>query len=107
MLVRSAEAVHEAYADTDPDLRQAINRGENPIIDISVSFEGTWQKHGFTSLYGIGICIAVLTGYVVDYAVLSKDCHACKMQEAKNQQCGHHRFTPCLLMPVHNINGVQ
>ena len=84
MLVHSAEAVREAYADTDPDLREAINRGENPIIDISVSFDGTWQKRGFTSLYGVGICIDVLTGYVVDYAVLSKYCHACKLQEAKN-----------------------
>ena len=70
MLVRSAEAVREAYADTDPHLREAINRGENPIIDISVSFDGTWQKRGFTSLYGVGICIDVLTGYVVDYVVL-------------------------------------
>ena len=84
MLVRSAEAVREAYADTDLDLREAINRGENPIIDISVSFNGTWQKRGFTSLYGIGICTDVLTGYVVDYVVLSKYCHACKLQEAKN-----------------------
>ena len=84
MLARSAEAVREAYADTDPHLREAINRGENPIIDIRVSFDGTWQKRGFTSLYGVGICIDVLTGYVVDYVVLSKYCHACKLQEAKN-----------------------
>ena len=70
MLARSAEAVREAYADTDPHLREAINRGENPIIDIRVSFDGTWQKRGFTSLYGVGICIDVLTGYVVDYVVL-------------------------------------
>ena len=84
MLVRSAEAVREAYADTDPHLREAINKGENPIIDISVSFDGTWQKRGFTSLYGVSIWTDVLTGYVVDHVVLSKYCHACKLQEAKN-----------------------
>ena len=84
MLVRSGEAVRKAYADTDPDLREAFNRGENPIIDISVSFNGTWQKRGFTSLYGVGICVDVLTGHVVDDAVLSKVCHACKLQVAKN-----------------------
>ena len=84
MLVRSAAAVREAYADTDLDLREAINRGENPIIDISVSFDGTWQKRGFTSLYGVSISTDVLTGYIVDYVVLSKYCHACKLQEAKN-----------------------
>ena len=81
MLVCSAEAVREAYAETDPDLCEAINRGENPITDIRVSFDGTWQKRGFTPLYGVGICTDILTGYVVDYAVLSKYCHACKIQE--------------------------
>lgn len=84
MLIRSAVAVREAYADTDEDLREALDRGENPIMDISVSFDGTWQKRGFTSLYGVGISIDVLTGYVVDYVVLSKYCHTCKIQEAKN-----------------------
>ena len=84
MLVHSAEAVREAYTDTDQiksDLREAINRGENPIIDISASFDGTCRKRGFTSLYGVSISTDVLTGYIVDYVVLSKYCHACKIQE--------------------------
>ena len=84
MLIRSAEAIREAYADTDEDLREALDRGENPIMDISVSFDETWQKRGFTSLYGVGISIDVLTGYVVDDVALSKYCHTCKLEEAKN-----------------------
>ena len=84
MLIRSAEAIREAYADTDEDLHEALDRGENPTIDISVSIDGTWQKRGFTSLYGAGISIDVLTGYVVDDVALSKYCHTCKLEEAKN-----------------------
>ena len=50
ILVRSAEAIREAYVDTDEDLREALDMGENPIIDIRVSFDRIWQKRGFTSL---------------------------------------------------------
>lgn len=84
MLQRSAKAIREAYAETDPDLQEALDRGESPVIDISVSYDGTWQKRGFTSLFGVGISINVLTGLVIDYEVLSKYCHACKMTEAKD-----------------------
>ena len=74
----TASAVRQAYADTDEDLQEALYRGQTPIVDISISFGGTWQKRGFTSLFGVGVCIDVLTGLVVDYCVLSKYCHACK-----------------------------
>ena len=84
LLERSATAIRAAYAETDPDLQEALERGESPIVDISVSYDGTWQKRGFTSLFGVGVCIDVLTGLVVDFEVLSKYCHACKLAEGQN-----------------------
>ncbi|XP_070202967.1 uncharacterized protein [Littorina saxatilis] len=83
-LYQSANDIRKAYAEVDADLQEAMNRGETRTIDISVSFDGTWQKRGFTSLYGVGVAIDVLTGLVVDFHVLSKYCHACRIQEAKN-----------------------
>lgn len=74
--------VRAAYAEVDPDIADALSTGDVPVIDITVSFDGTWMKRGYTSLYGVGICIDVLTGLVVDFAVLSKYCHACKLKEA-------------------------
>ena len=53
-LVQSANNIRKAYAEVDPDLQEEMNRGETRTIDISVSFDGTWQKRGFTSLYGVG-----------------------------------------------------
>lgn len=81
---RAAAAIHSAYAEIDPDLRDALDKGETPVIDISVSFDGTWHKRGYTSLHGVGVCIDVLTGLVIDYEILSKYCHACKLKEAQN-----------------------
>ncbi|XP_070175236.1 uncharacterized protein [Littorina saxatilis] len=75
-LFQSANHIRKAYAEVDPDPQETI--------DITVSFDGTWQKRGFTSLYGVGVVIDVLTGLVVDFHVMSKYCHACKLQEAQN-----------------------
>lgn len=47
------------------------------IYNITVSYDGTWQKRGHTSLYGIGFVIDILTGLVVDYEILSKYCPEC------------------------------
>ena len=49
-----------------------------PVLT-SVSFDGTWQKRGFTSLYGVGMRTDVLTGLIIDYHVLSKYFHACEV----------------------------
>ncbi|XP_076467178.1 uncharacterized protein LOC143298248 [Babylonia areolata] len=52
LLERTAATIQQAYAETDEDLQGALDKGENPVINISVSYDGTWQKRGFTSLYG-------------------------------------------------------
>ncbi|GFW28661.1 uncharacterized protein TNCV_3713761 [Trichonephila clavipes] len=49
----------------------------NGVIDITVSYDGTWQKRGHSSLYGIGIVIDILTGLIIDYEILSKYCPEC------------------------------
>ncbi|GFX84806.1 uncharacterized protein TNCV_125741 [Trichonephila clavipes] len=49
----------------------------NGVIDITVSYDGTWQKRGHSSMYGIGIVIDILTGLIVDYEILSKYCSEC------------------------------
>ena len=50
---------------------------------ITVSFDGSWQKRGHTSLYGFAAVIDVLTGLVLDYEILSKYCHVCAIKKAE------------------------
>ncbi|GFT27731.1 uncharacterized protein TNCV_3570961 [Trichonephila clavipes] len=50
---------------------------ETGVLDITVSFDGSWQKRGYKLLYGIGVVIDLLTGLVIDYEILSKYCTEC------------------------------
>ena len=51
MLDRTAAAIREAYAEMDEDLGEALEREEDPIVNISVSYDGTWQKRVYISLW--------------------------------------------------------
>ena len=83
---RAADEVRTAHASLDEDYADRVKDNVDMTgepLDISVSFDGTWQKRGFTSLYGVGVVIEVTTGLVIDFEVLSKYCHACKLAESK------------------------
>ena len=54
------------------------------ILDVSVSFDGTWAKRGFTSLTGVVFVISVETGEVLDYHLLSKACQKCNLKKSKS-----------------------
>lgn len=71
ILQTSHNAVRKKHLEMDASL------SDNDIIDICVSFDGTWQKRGHTSLYGIGIAIDIMTGLVVDFEIMSKYCPEC------------------------------
>ena len=78
----SLKAIQSAYKDPGelPD--------ENGILDISVSFDGSWQRRGHASHNGVAAAIDLLTGLPIDYEVLSNFCLKCKIAEDKppNQQ---------------------
>ena len=50
---------------------------DNSLLDVAVSFDGTWAKRGFTSMTGVVFVISVDTGEVLDSDVLSKTCEQC------------------------------
>ena len=68
---------------------QKVILAENPevaddkILDVAISFDGTWTKRGFTSLTGVVFVISIDTGEVLDYYVLSKVCQKCALKKSK------------------------
>ncbi|GFR99089.1 hypothetical protein ElyMa_004519500 [Elysia marginata] len=55
----------------------SLEVGEDYVIDISVSFDGSWLTRGHKSLIGIGCMIDVVTGLIIDGHVCSLHCHIC------------------------------
>jgi hypothetical protein len=51
-MASTAKIIRRAYTDIDPDIAELL-KDEDAIIDINVSFYGTWHKRRFTSNYGI------------------------------------------------------
>lgn len=62
-------------------VRSTLGQNDNDVIDVAVSFDGTWSRRGFSTNFGIGFVISTDTGEVLDYAVMSKMCEICKAGE--------------------------
>ncbi|KAJ8034121.1 hypothetical protein HOLleu_20831 [Holothuria leucospilota] len=56
------------------------------VINLPVTFDGTWAKRGFTSNYGVGVVISADTGEVLDREVLSKICDECNMKNQMDKE---------------------
>lgn len=67
-LAKARARVRQVYKETDSSI------DEHTIIDIGVSYDGSWHKRGHTSNYGIGVFIELQTGLAINYCVLSKFC---------------------------------
>ena len=81
------EEAKEEMQQAGQRLRRKIS-GENlkstdDLLDVAVSFDGTWAKRGFTSLTGVVFVISIDTGGVLDYHVLSKTCQKCSLKKSK------------------------
>ena len=53
------------------------------VLDICISFDGSWQKHGHRSLYGFVAVIETETDLVIDYVTLSKFCIQCAIMNSQ------------------------
>ena len=53
------------------------------ILDVKVTCDGTWSKHGFTAIHGVVVVISYDTGQVLDFEVMSKSCTACSQQQTR------------------------
>ena len=43
-------------------------------VDVGVSFDGTWQRRGFTSMNAADVVISIDTGRVLDVDIMSRFC---------------------------------
>ena len=74
------EAVFDYYVSkeiSEPD--------ENGVLDIDVSFDGTWLTRGHSSHVGVGFIMELYTGCVIDFEVLRNYCYSCKIKRGPHR----------------------
>ena len=69
VLTLSREKVRQFYREHLPD-----SFTPDGVLDLPVSFDGSWPKRGHTSKLGFGAVVDVHTGLVVDFHVMSLHC---------------------------------
>ena len=78
-------AITTAAIDESQESRKQLHSmhkaSDHEIIDITVTFDVTWAKCGFTSQFGIVLVLSWETGQVLDYEVLSKYCSKYKLHD--------------------------
>ena len=56
-----------------------------PAQVTTVTFDGTWMRRGFTSLFGAFVCMDWTTGRALDLHVSTKYCHSCVSWKARRE----------------------
>lgn len=63
------------------ELHKLADKPVDECIGIKVTCDGTWATRGFTSQFGVVIVMSFETGKVLDFEILSKYCHQCKLHQ--------------------------
>ena len=74
------EAITAAYKEI------GVVPDSDGVLDIGVSYDGSWHKRGHSSHTGIGVVIDLLTGLPIDYEVLSNFCLKCQLAPPKSDE---------------------
>ena len=73
---QAASRLKDIIKAEDPDRVKTIVNGKE-IAEVAVSVDGTWQKRGHSSKFGVVFVLSIRTGEVLDYEVLSHFCQEC------------------------------
>ena len=71
VLNKSRAAVWRHYAEKQGVLVDGM-------VQVDVTYDGSWHRRGYKSNFGVGSAIDVDTGLILDYHVCSKLCYVCK-----------------------------
>ncbi|GBN83405.1 hypothetical protein AVEN_238151-1 [Araneus ventricosus] len=71
-------AANQMLFNIRKDVKEAYgSRNDNDIVDIGISYDGSWLTRGHTPNIGIGCVIDLLTVFLIVYEVMSKRCEEC------------------------------
>lgn len=80
-MIAAATQVQNEEAEVDDD-------ADDDVTKTTVTYDGTWMRRGYASLYGVFVAMSWNTGKVLDVETLSRFCHQCahfQHQHAKKE----------------------
>jgi len=80
IMAEAAKKTFQTIMAKDPDQIIVINGKE--VAKIAVTIDGTWQRRGYSSKYGVVFVISADTGLVLDAVVKSLYCHECTVNSS-------------------------
>ncbi|GFU92499.1 uncharacterized protein TNCV_4794281 [Trichonephila clavipes] len=85
---------NQLLLDVRKNVRDAYgSKNDKDIVDIGVSYDGSWLTGRHASNLGVGCVIDLLTGFVIDYEVMSKRCGECEQTKfALNEDSAEFRI---------------
>ena len=108
IVCESAQIVRHVYKKLDPSI------DESGVMDLMVSFDGSWMTRGHSSLYGIGCVVEMVTGLVIDFTILSLYCQSCACAAARyggrdtdNFKAWYDEHTDCTVNYMGSSNAME
>ena len=89
------ESMHKAASNLTKD------KTDDEPLDITASFDGSWQRRGYASLNGIVSCIERVNNKVVDIEIKTKKCRSCLFWEHKKDS---HKYAEWKATHKCNVN---
>ncbi|GFS94281.1 uncharacterized protein TNCV_2013571 [Trichonephila clavipes] len=85
---------NQLLLDVRKNIREEYgSKNDKYIVDIGVSYDGSWLTRGHTSNIGVGCVIDLLTFFVIDYEVMSKRWGECEQTKfALEEDCAEFRI---------------
>ena len=65
----------------DTTIEVCKNAAADEIVDIGVSVDASWQRHGYSSLNGVTTVISIDSRKVIDPHPQTKHCQQCALKE--------------------------
>ena len=75
---------------------------EDEVCDIAASFDGTWQRRGYSSLNGVVTTISIDTGKCLAYECLTKTCKSCEMLQSRKGTEEYEKFEMDHVCPINH-----
>ncbi|GFW42979.1 uncharacterized protein TNCV_649031 [Trichonephila clavipes] len=77
VLPRVSKSTEKSLNDVRSQVK-GVYQSNSAITDVDVTFDDTWLTWGHSSKIDVGCVIDLLTGFVMDFEIMSKRCNECE-----------------------------